>query len=266
MPVMKGVKVYLYYRDAGSADFSSVVMKRHGTEKVGRIPASAMGGKSIQYYIEAKDDKGNVINKSGSQAEPNVVMIDANAKPVMIAGEGEAAPAAASGGGQVAHSDLDDEAAPIMGNVGHEEGPRHKASKSGGKRFGGAFYAGLVFAVAGAALVGTGAWALFQAQSYANALSADSLGNNGMPYKFNDPSAQPYDDKTVEQRGRSYNTMGIGLTVAGGVAAAAGIIMIAVDQTVMAKRRAEEKPKRSAWYVAPSVSPTYAGIGGGVTF
>ena len=57
MPVMKGVKVYLFYRESGAPEFSSVVMKRKGGEKVGRIPASAMNGKSIQYYIEAKDDR-----------------------------------------------------------------------------------------------------------------------------------------------------------------------------------------------------------------
>ena len=187
----------------------------------------------------------------------------------MIAGEGEAAPAAAAGGA-AAHSDLDDEAAPIMGTVSHEGGSTRSraSSSSGGKRFGGAFYAGLVFAVAGAALVGTGLWALGQAQSYSNALTADSSGTlcNGMPCKFNDPTAQPYDDKTIEARGRSYNTMGIGLTVAGSVAAVAGVVMIAVDQTVLAKRRQNERPHRQAWYVSPSVSPSYAGLGGGISF
>jgi tetratricopeptide (TPR) repeat protein len=263
MPVMKGVKVYLYYRESGAPEFSPVVMKRHGNEKVGRIPAAAMNGKSIQYYIEAKDDKGNVLNKSGTPADPNIVMIDPNARPVMIAAEGEAAPAATDS--KSAHADLDDEAAPIMGTVAQNEG-RHGRSARGGKRFGGAFYAGVVFMIAGAALVGTGSWALFQAKSYADALTSDSNGSMGMPYKFNDPNAMPYDDRTVEQRGRNYNTMGIAMTAAGGVAAAAGIVMIAVDQTVMAKRRATEKPHRSAWYLAPAAGPSYAGLGGGITF
>jgi hypothetical protein len=262
MPVMKGVKVYLYYRESGAPEFSAVVMKRKGTEKVGRIPATAMNGKSIQYYIEAKDDKGNVINKAGSPSDPNIVMIDPNARPVMIAGEGESAPAATDS--KSAHADLDDEAAPIMGQVAREESARH-AKSAKGPHLGGAFYAGLVLVAAGAALVGTGTWALLQAKSYADALSADSAGNNGMPYKFNDPMAQPYDDKTVEQRGRNYNTLGIAMTVAGGVAAVAGVVLIAVDRTVLNKR-ATEKPRRSAWYVAPALSPSYAGVGGGVTF
>jgi tetratricopeptide (TPR) repeat protein len=268
MPVQKGVKVYLYYREPGAAEFSSVIMKRKGPDKIGRVPANVTNGTSFQYYIEAKNADGNVVNHAGSPSEPNIVQIDPNAKPVMVADGEAAAPAAGGeGGGQASRAELDDEAAPIMGNV--DEGPRrgHGKAKSGGKRIGGAFYAGLVFAVAGVALVASGGWALGQAQSYANALSLDSQGNNGMPYKFNDPMASPYDDRTVEQRGRSYNTMGIGLTVAGGVALAAGVVMIAVDQTVMAKRRAAaEKPKRTAWYVAPSVGPSFAGAGGGFSF
>jgi tetratricopeptide (TPR) repeat protein len=263
-PVNKAVKVYLYYRESGAPEFSSVVMKRRGPEKVGRIPAAAMNGKSIQYYIEAKNDQGEVVNRSGSQADPNIVAIDPSARPVMIAGEGEAAPAAT--GGQITRADLDDEAAPLTGTVAEHEGSRNAKAKRGGKRFGGAFYAGLVFLIAGGAVAGTGAWALFQAQSYANALTVDSMGNQGMPYRFNDPTAQPYDDKTVEQRGRNYNTMGIAMTIGGGVAAATGIVLIAVDQTVMAKRRATEKPRRTAWYLAPSVSPGFAGAAGGLTF
>ena len=269
MPVMKGVKVYLYYREAGAPEFSSVVMKRKGPDKVGRIPATAMNGKSIQYYIEAKDDKGNLINKAGSQSEPNVVMIDPNAKPVMLAGEGESAPAAAAEGGKGSRDALDDEQAPIMGTVAQERAARARASgASGGKRFGGAFYTGLVFAVAGVALVATGSWALYQAKSYADALSYDSTGApcGNMPCKFNDPKAMPYDDTVVQQRGQSYNTMGIGLMAAGSVAAVAGVVLIAVDQTVLAKKRATEKPRRTAWYVSPSVAPSYAGVGGSVSF
>jgi hypothetical protein len=222
-----------------------------------------MNGKSIQYYIEAKDDKGNVVKNAGSQADPNIVAIDPNAKPVMVAGDGEAAPAAA-GDGKVARADLDDEAAPIMGSVGEGSHGSSKRSGGGGKRFGAGFYVGLVFLAGGAAMLGSGFWALGQAQSYANALTSDSMGNNGMPYKFVDPNASPYDDRTVQQRGQSFNTMGIGLVAAGSVVAVAGIVAIAVDQTVMKKRR-DEKPKRSAW-IAPAVTPTYAGLGGGISF
>ncbi|MGZ5158531.1 MAG: tetratricopeptide repeat protein, partial [Caldimonas sp.] len=75
MPVSKGVKVYVYYRAAGQADFAQVLMRRHGSEKVGRIPADAMSGKSLQYYVEGKDDKGNVVKSFGSPSDPNIVRI-----------------------------------------------------------------------------------------------------------------------------------------------------------------------------------------------
>ncbi|HEY2744256.1 MAG TPA: tetratricopeptide repeat protein, partial [Polyangia bacterium] len=76
MPVTKGVKVYVYYRGAGQADFSQVLARRHGGEKVGRIPSEAVTGKSLQYYVEGKDDKGNVVKSFGSPGDPNIVRID----------------------------------------------------------------------------------------------------------------------------------------------------------------------------------------------
>jgi len=85
MPVMKGVKVYVFYRVAGQADFTQVLMKRHGREKVGRIPAEAAQGKALQYYVEARDPSGTAVKNSGSPADPNVIMIDASAKPQVVA-------------------------------------------------------------------------------------------------------------------------------------------------------------------------------------
>src|SRR5438067_1903920 len=85
MPIMKGVKVYVFYRAAGESDFQQVLMKRHGVEKVGRIPGDAMQGNAMQYYIEARDPQGAVVQSSGSQSSPNIVMIDPSAPPQMVA-------------------------------------------------------------------------------------------------------------------------------------------------------------------------------------
>jgi hypothetical protein len=265
MPVTKGVKVYVYYRGAGQAEFSQVLARRHGGEKVGRIPSDAMSGKSVQYYVEGKDDKGNVVKSFGSAADPNIVRIDQSAAPQVVAAGGE------SGGGSAAsaHSDLDDEAAPITGEIVEKPGRKHRSGSSGPERparFGAAFWAGAVVAVVGIASISIGSYFLYQAKSYADVLTADSQyrdPNTGLPYHFTDPNASPYDDKTVEARGQRDNGIGIALTTVGGIALAGGVVLMVVDQVVLKHRG--EKAKSSAW-ILPTAGPNVAGIAGGVTF
>src|SRR5689334_7467515 len=52
-------RVFLFFRGAGQGDFLSVPMKNTaGVEWVGVIPAEAVAGKSLQYYLEARDARG----------------------------------------------------------------------------------------------------------------------------------------------------------------------------------------------------------------
>ena len=270
MPVQKGVKVYVYYRGAGESDFNQVLMRRHGAEKIGRIPAEAMSGKSVQYYVEGKDDKGHVVKSFGSPSDPNIVRIDESAAPQVVASSGGGE--AASDKGNSAHADLDDEAAPITGELA-EKPKKHRggSSSSSGSdrtaRFGTAFWAGAVVAVVGIAGVAIGSYFLFQAKSYSDVLTSDSQYRDpmtGLPYKFTDPNASPYDDKTVEARGQRDNNIGIALTAVGGIALVGGVALMVVDQTVLKHRG--EKPKRSSAWLLPTVGPNVAGVAGGVTF
>jgi hypothetical protein len=269
MPVTKGVKVYVYYRGAGQADFTQVLARRHGSEKVGRIPADAMNGKSVQYYVEGKDDKGNVVKSFGSAGDPNIVRIDQSAAPQVVAAGG----GGAAENGSAAHADLDDEAAPITGEVA-EKPKKHRSSGGGSSegerssRFGGLFWTGAVATALGVASVAIGSYFLYQAKSYSDVLTADSQYRDpmtGQPYHFTDPNASPYDDKTVEARGKRDDAIGIGLAVGGGVLVAGGVIAMVVDQTVL-KHRGEEKPKRSSAWLMPAVGPGVAAVTGGVTF
>jgi hypothetical protein len=268
MPVSKGVKVYVYYRGAGEADFNQVLMRRHGGEKVGRIPADAMAGKSVQYYVEGKDDKGNVVKAFGSASDPNIVRIDTSAAPQVVAAGGQGA---SSEAGLSARDDLDDEAAPITGEIAEKPKKHHGGSSSSHgertARFGAAFWGGAVAAVVGVAGVAIGSYFLFQAKSYSDVLTTDSQYRDpmtGLPYRFTDPMATPYDDKTVEARGKRDNGIGIALTTVGGVALAGGVVLMALDQTVF--KHNAEKPKRSSAWLMPSVGPNVAGVAGGVTF
>jgi hypothetical protein len=269
MPVQKGVKVYVYYRSAGQSDFAQVLMRRHGGEKVGRIPADAMSGKSLQYYVEGKDDKGNVVKAFGSPADPNIVRIDSAAAPQVVASSSGDSDKATS-----SHADLDDEAAPITGEIAEKSGKKHRGGSSSSSshgertsRFGTAFWAGAAVAVLGIASVAIGSYFLYQAKSYSDVLTADSQyrdPNTGQPYHFTDPSASPYDDKTVEARGKRDNDIGIALGVVGGVCVVGGVVLMVVDQVVF-KHRAETPKHSSAWLV-PVVGPNLAGVAGGVTF
>jgi len=266
MPVTKGVKVYVYYRGAGQSDFSQVLMRRHGGEKVGRIPGDAMSGKSLQYYVEGKDDKGNVVKTFGSASDPNIVRIDSSAAPQVVASGGTAAAS-----GESDHADLDDEAAPITGEIAERPGKKHHGGSHAAEgertaRFGSAFWAGAAVAVLGVASFAIGGYFLYQAKSYSDVLTTDSQyrdPNTGLPYKFTDPNASPYDDKTVEARGIRDNNIGIALTTVGGIALVGGVALMVVDQTVLKHRG--EKPKSTAWLL-PTVGPNVAGVAGGVTF
>jgi hypothetical protein len=265
MPVQKGVKVYVYYRGAGEADFTPVVMRRRGAEKVGRIPATALGGKSLQYYVEGKDEKGNIVRAFGSAGSPNVVMIDPSAKPQVIDETAVAAAAPGASDDEV-RKDLDDEAAPITGEVAEKNAARKHpgASSSGGsKKLGGLFWGGVAVAAVGAAALGVGVYGLYQAKTYSDVVGRDSQGGASGPYPFNDPEATPYDDRTAEVRGKNWNNLGIGMAVGGGVALAAGLTMIIVDR-VKGGGPAEKKPaKRSsstAFILAPSAGPNSGGL------
>ncbi|HEY3353488.1 MAG TPA: tetratricopeptide repeat protein [Polyangia bacterium] len=81
VPDIEGVRVTLFYRVAGQENFTPVIMKERLGEMVGRIPAREMSGKSIQYYIEARDSKGKMMGQSGTAANPNIVLISVAARP-----------------------------------------------------------------------------------------------------------------------------------------------------------------------------------------
>ena len=81
VPEDSGFSVTLYFRGAGESKFYSKPMKWRYKELVARIPAKMMTGSSVQYYIEVKDQAGNVVTKSGKSTSPNLVNIEAGASP-----------------------------------------------------------------------------------------------------------------------------------------------------------------------------------------
>jgi tetratricopeptide (TPR) repeat protein len=79
----------LWYRPAGSENFTSVPMvrSRKGWYQ-GVVPASALVGKTLQYYVEAMGPTKTVAGSNGQADSPNLVIIRPGAAPV---GRGELA-------------------------------------------------------------------------------------------------------------------------------------------------------------------------------
>ncbi len=298
-PVMKGVKVFLYYRAAGQSDFTQVEMKRRGPEKIARIPASEMNGKSIQYYIEAKDGAGAVVKSSGSQADPNIVMIDPSAPPQIASKEPGSAeteepePPPEPRPVRRANPDEDNDNPLVQRPRGQEPTPT-PGGKAGGPPFSkvgliaGAVTAG-VGVIALAAGAAFGALALQNAQAVAN--DANNPPSNGGLFLFNDPSASP-NDFDFQQRGKLYGLMGPILMGVGGAAVLAGGIILIVDYMKMhpsapkakpvkrhrRRRPVEEpvepppddtRPETSSihnFMALPMVGPSTVGLGAGFSF
>lgn len=85
VPEGSGWSARLLYRAAHENQFVSTVMRARPEGLVGRIPAAKTTGTAVQYYIEIYDRNGVLIDSSGRSNSPNLVSLDANAKPVYYA-------------------------------------------------------------------------------------------------------------------------------------------------------------------------------------
>ncbi|MEZ4366393.1 MAG: hypothetical protein R2939_08910 [Kofleriaceae bacterium] len=78
-PEDSGWQVTLYFRAVGDDKFTARLMKPRYKELVGRIPAAKMTGSSVQYYVDVKDQTGELVTRVGKPSSPNVVFLDAAA-------------------------------------------------------------------------------------------------------------------------------------------------------------------------------------------
>ncbi|MBL9006283.1 MAG: tetratricopeptide repeat protein [Myxococcales bacterium] len=84
-PVHQGAvaaRVTLYYRGAGQERFTEVPMvpsRRQQGDLLGQIPAEAVTGKALQYYIQAFDGKGRVCGSQGAPENPLIIRISGSA-------------------------------------------------------------------------------------------------------------------------------------------------------------------------------------------
>lgn len=75
------VKVSVFYRVEGATDFTEVKLGKQGECKyTGAIPAAAMKGSLIHYYVAALDGNNKAIAAKGSSGSPNILELTAPVK------------------------------------------------------------------------------------------------------------------------------------------------------------------------------------------
>ncbi|HEY4241047.1 MAG TPA: tetratricopeptide repeat protein [Kofleriaceae bacterium] len=76
---VKAAKVAVMFRPEGATEFTEVKLSAAGCQYKGNIPASAMKGELIHYYVAAYDGGGKVIASKGSAGSPNILEMTGNA-------------------------------------------------------------------------------------------------------------------------------------------------------------------------------------------
>ena len=115
---IKPVKVSVWWRSEGQTDFSEAKLTKQGDCKyTGQIPAAAMHGGLVHYYVGAFDANNKMMAGKGSSGSPNIIEL--------------------SGGGQIKNDEED----PISGTKkpksGGDASPASTVSVSGGVIAGG---------------------------------------------------------------------------------------------------------------------------------
>jgi tetratricopeptide (TPR) repeat protein len=298
MPVMKGVKVKVFFRKEGQANFDSLELKRRGNEKVARIPGDVAQGKAFQYYIEAKDQAGTVVKAIGNELSPNLVLLDPTARPQMIGAEMQAD---AQDDEELAKRtkagptrDIENEQATFdlgsqeraMAKLRQQMKDRDRGKSKGKALLGPAGWGGGVMALVGLGGLGAGFGMLGLASQNSALVSGDSACDvkvkfNGIPEcPHFGPNENPDFSKTLkpatsdyERKGQLYDKVGIAMTTVGGVLLAGGGALLTYD---LIKRYGKEKPAApktrkvkkvieveepaTSWLIAPVVSSDTVGV------
>ena len=225
VPPDSGWMVTLYYRAAGESKFTAKPMKWRYKELVARIPPATMSGSAIQYYVEAKEQNGEVVTRAGKSTSPNLVNIDEKASPRFYPDLDDAAVSTAA---QQKHQDDDD---PLRAKRGPKQTPDEPIGPSptpgepgqgfgdvGSKKFGYAKWGATGGAVA---MFGLSTLFFVQAKNQADALKLDtSTDAHGNPCTA---PCHPFDsfDSGIQSAGKRDQTFA---NVTFGVGVAAGVV------------------------------------------
>jgi hypothetical protein len=247
-----GFTVTLFLRDAGEATFVSTPMIQRGDERVGRIPAARMIGSAVQYYIEVRDATGALITRSGRSTSPNLITLDASARPRFYLDVADPVlppppPPPVDAEDPIARG------VPRTGGASADprDGDRDDRALSYA-RWG-------TTALAGTSL-GVGITLYVLAHGHATALETDATGCGA-------PPCQKYDayDRDLQRTGKLEQTIS-NVALIGGVAVAAVAGYLWVRALTSHREPARSTPAMS-WQLAPSLGVNgYAGAAAAVRF
>ncbi|HUH04615.1 MAG TPA: hypothetical protein VML75_21610, partial [Kofleriaceae bacterium] len=89
-PELKASRITLHYRAQGKPEFAEAAMKKQGgCGYSGVVPAEAMQGEVVHYYIGIYNDGGKLIAKKGSAASPNIIELVGGAGGSSVGGSGD---------------------------------------------------------------------------------------------------------------------------------------------------------------------------------
>ncbi len=277
VPEDSGWTVTLYYRGSGDAKFVAKTMRWRYKELVARIPGSKIAGSSIQYYVEAKDDTGATIARSGKSTSPNLVNVD-NTVPARfypdftdegaeattatpVRQERDEDPLSKGGGGGSTGPVVED---PITQNPGT---PGTSFTDVGSSKFNKAKW--ISTGLAGGLLAGAVISYILGSQQASN-IEADRDSRMGTICES--PPCFAFDtyDIDVQAAGQRYNSIHTVTMVTGVIAA--GVAGYFWYRELTAKKRGDtrtvgrNKSSSPEWAVAPSIGEGFAGAAAAARF
>ncbi len=283
VPEDSGWTVTLFFRGAGDTKFYSKAMRWRYKELVGRIPAAKIGGQSIQYYVEVKDQAGTVVTRSGKATSPNLVDVEQTAQPRFYPdwnddGAGEAATPT-----EIKHRDLEED--PLHKKTNPVEDPIVPVGPVdpngptdtfvGSSKF---RYAKWGTTVGAVAFIALGVTFYLQAGSYATQLADDLTTDCATGAKA---PCHMYDDydrnlQTTGQRYQTFSRVMLPLgVIAGGVAGYLWYREHKAKSSYHASNASPDAPTPTpkgpahdelSWMVTPSIGDGFAGAAALVTF
>lgn len=266
IPDDSGWTVTLFYRPAGDEKFVSKPMRKRYNELVARIPVDQMTATSVHYYLEVKDQAGQLIDRRGKPSSPNIIFLDASVQPRYYP-DWQDIPATATGAAASANTSDDDDP---LGNkpsttapAGNPEGdPLAKGGffEVGSKKFNMTKWGATGVT---AALLTTSVVFYVRARNANRTLEEEAAASTSATCPTGAPCTA-YDSfladaQSTGQSGETISRVTLGIGVA--TAAFAGYFWY---RELTAPKRA--KTEKSAWLVAPTVTPQFAGAAAQWTF
>ena len=274
VPEDSGFTVTLYYRGQGDSTFTAKPMTWRYKELVARIPAKKMAGNSIQYYLEVKDQGGNVVTRSGKSTDPNLVSIEAGAQPHFYMDMNDSGDQASPT--DIRHHDEEDPLHPHTGQVephtipddNENPTPTPETPGQGFVDVGSTKFRYAKWGTTGgaAALIGVGIATYILAGKQADSLANDTKS-------CGPPPCRPFDskfDQAWQDAGKRYQTISnvtLGLGIA--TAAVAGYFWY---KEFTAKKHGElsagakSSSPESSWMIAPALGDGFAGAAAAARF